>query len=233
MPLGNVVIMNPAGFGGSVCAPAVAVVEVPVCCGNTALIIVVRLPIASTPFLRFDTKSSKLAMGTSSYYGLIMVKPSVERIKECLSYNSATGLFMWRVKPHIHAYIPQGSNAGWQMLNGYIAIGLDGHQFYAHRLAWFFVHGVWPKQIDHINRDKSDNRLCNLREASFSENAVNRDLRSDNKSGTTGVSYDRNRQKWQVRVKGQLYGRFDSKKEAIVKRHIIASSMFGPFLPKL
>ena len=76
------------------------------------------------------------------------------------------------------------------MVIGYWDIGLDDKRFYAHQLAWLYVHGVWPKaEIDHINMDRADNRLVNLREATKAQNNFRRKLQSNNKSGRTGVSF--------------------------------------------
>ena len=59
--------------------------------------------------------------------------------------------------------------------HGYIRFQLGGHRLYAHRVAWYLTYGFWPSEIDHINRDKTDNRLVNLREATASTNSFNTD----------------------------------------------------------
>jgi hypothetical protein len=85
------------------------------------------------------------------------------------------------------------------MNNGYVCIRIDNILYTAHRLAWLYVHGNWPAhQLDHINKNRSDNRLCNLREATNAENAQNR-KRSDNKTGYTGVNQENN--KWKAEIK--------------------------------
>lgn len=116
-----------------------------------------------------------------------MPKPLItqERLKEMLSYDLETGVFRWKVK---RGGVEIGSVAG--SLNGhrYRYITVDGRNCRAHRLAWLFVHGVWPsKEIDHINGDKDDNRLENLREATRAENQRNVGMRSNNTTGFKGV----------------------------------------------
>ena len=101
-----------------------------------------------------------------------------------LQYNQETGQLVW-VKGWINKI---GKVAGHVDCSGYRKIGFKKYQFRAHRLCWFIVHGTMPKhEIDHINGLKDDNRLCNLRQATISENRINVKLRSSNKSGFKGV----------------------------------------------
>jgi hypothetical protein len=89
-------------------------------------------------------------------------KLAAERLRERLRYDGGTGVFTRRVgSGHARA----GEIAGSVHSTGYVRIGIDGGKYTAHRLAWLYVHGVWPSdQIDHINRNRSDNRIANLRE---------------------------------------------------------------------
>ena len=107
---------------------------------------------------------------------------------EILHYDVQSGVFTWRVrKPGM----PIGSVAGATGANGYRYIAIKRKKYLAHRLAWFYVHGVWPRIIDHLDRVKSNNRLSNLRECkSQSENHENLGLSKANKTGATGVRYD-------------------------------------------
>lgn len=125
---------------------------------------------------------------------------SHERLKSLLDYNKDTGAFTRR-----KATTSRGSFVGDQMLNGYWRVGVDGRRYLAHRLAWFYVYGVWPKhEIDHIDRDKQNNRITNLRDVVPSENQHNRGGQVNNLSGARGVSWCNRTLKWvaQLTVRG-------------------------------
>lgn len=121
----------------------------------------------------------------------------VQRVRELLHYNRRTGVFTWRVTL---GSAPAGSVAGYTRTGGYRGVGIDGHTHLAHRLAWLYVHGVWPTdQIDHRNGVRSDNRLANLREATRSLNGQNqRNPQVGSESGFLGVS--RSRKKWRAHI---------------------------------
>ena len=107
-------------------------------------------------------------------------------IRQRISYDPETGIFT-RIKK-IAKYkenTPVGCKAG-----RYLQVNSAGKRFRGHQLAWFFVYGYIPKEIDHINGDGMDNRIANLREVTHQENCHN--LRSPpkhNKTGFLGVSY--------------------------------------------
>lgn len=93
-------------------------------------------------------------------------------LKDKLDYNPDSGLFYWLPRPRSTRKNPI---AGCRMLNGYITIRVNKKAYLAHRLAFLFMEGSFPEQqVDHINRDRSDNRWCNLRKSSPSENNQNR-----------------------------------------------------------
>ena len=95
-----------------------------------------------------------------------------ERLTELLSYDKDSGQFVWLKTNSNRA--KAGCVAGTERKDGYVLIGIDGVLYTAHRLAWFYVNNYWPDGvIDHINRDRSDNRFCNLRCVSRFENAQN------------------------------------------------------------
>ena len=89
-----------------------------------------------------------------------------------LDYNQETGVFQWKKK---RRGIRTGVNLGTDNGFGYLRITVLGKQFYAHRLAWLYCHKVWPKgEIDHINGNKQDNRIENLRDVTQQSNAQNK-----------------------------------------------------------
>ncbi|MCH0685628.1 HNH endonuclease [Escherichia coli] len=133
----------------------------------------------------------------------ILDKTNLIKINETISYNHQTGIFTW-----LTGYGPRkkGSIAGCMTTSGYLQIYIDGLQFAAHRLAWVIHYGEEPSGIvDHINGIKTDNRISNLRIATFSQNSMNSKLSSLNTSGCKGVSWKKETKKW-VAV-GKLNGK--------------------------
>ena len=112
---------------------------------------------------------------------------------------------------------------------GYIVVRVDLVLHQAHRLAWLYVHGSWPvDQIDHINCDPSDNRICNLREATPAQNQAN--TRSYAKSGFKGVR--KNFSKWNAYIGGRTFkhlGSFDTPEEANAAYLTAARARSGEF----
>lgn len=111
----------------------------------------------------------------------------INRLRELLAYDQETGVFTWLVG---RKKASAGSLAGSQNSRGYMEITIERKKHYAHRLAWAYVHGHFPKgQIDHRDGDRSNNSISNLRDATSTINNQNkRGPRSDNKSGFLGVS---------------------------------------------
>lgn len=118
---------------------------------------------------------------------------TVEELKKHLTYNPETGSFTWN---------KNGKQAGGKNELGYVCLILSRRKYRCHRLAWFYSFGVWPDgEIDHINRNKSDNRICNLRIIGHSENAQNKIAQSNSKSGIKGVFWQRDIRRWKVIVR--------------------------------
>lgn len=134
----------------------------------------------------------------------------LEELRQRLHYSPETGLFTWLESKSNVA--PAGSRAGCiNKVSGYRQIRFNRQTFREHRLAWFWYYGEWPKdQIDHINRVKTDNRLCNLREATTSENNQNK--------ASKGCTFDKNMKKWKAYISVQNVkkhlGYFDTEEEA-------------------
>lgn len=144
-----------------------------------------------------------------------------ERLRELLDYNPETGLFTWKQYRGGTAFA--GSCAGRPNKSGHIQIMVDGVRYMAHRLAWLYVNGSFPKnEIDHINRIRSDNRIANLRPASNLENAQNRSRSSNNTSGRSDVTWNKKTKKWRARLtvgyKRMHLGYFESLDDAFSAR---------------
>jgi hypothetical protein len=141
---------------------------------------------------------------------------SHEVLTHLLEYNPDTGLFINRVDRAPGGAV--GEPAGSVFGNGYLAISIQGRRYYAHRLAWFYAHRVWPlHEVDHINGDRLDNRLCNLRDLPKAVNRQNiRAAQRDNALGLLGVSKKDGKFAAQIHAKGRrwLVGMFDTPEEA-------------------
>ena len=157
--------------------------------------------------------------------------PSVERLRELLNYDPKTGVFTWRVDRRNGNVIRKkaGDVAGCKRgKTGYEIIGIDGKLYLAHRLAWQHVFGVKPsRQVDHINGDRSDNSLDNLRLASQSQQNGNQKRRRDNTSGLRGVHKHKN--KWKTQIGRKHIGVFDTKQDAYAAYEDEARRYYGEF----
>lgn len=129
---------------------------------------------------------------------------SQEYLKSILDYDPETGIFRRKYRrdrgkdwnARFSGKIVGGKSVGR------VRITLSNRHYLAHRLAWFYMTGNWPKeQIDHINLNPSDNRFVNLREATHSQNMMNTGLRADNVAGLKGVSWRKDKKKWGARIR--------------------------------
>ena len=120
--------------------------------------------------------------------------PSINLLRKRFSYDAETGKIRYK---EARGKRRRGDLAGYADAKGYVKISVNGNWIYAHRLAWALQYGRWPAaEIDHINRDPSDNRLCNLRDVSRSENMQNADCGK-------GWHYHRKRGVWQAMIRRQ------------------------------
>lgn len=151
-----------------------------------------------------------------------------------LDYDPNTGVFRWKLQ---RRGVSTGRALGTDNGFGYLRITVCGHSHYAHRLAWLYVHGVLPDcEVDHINGNKSDNRISNLRLASRLENAQNKHRpQSNNKSGHLGISWHKKAKKWQVHIcscrKRHYLGVFETIEEAQIA-YLKAKQTMHPFAIK-
>lgn len=137
-------------------------------------------------------------------------------LHELADYDKETGFFQWSKKRRgIKTGVRLGTDNGF----GYQRITVLGKSYYAHRLAWFYVYGTWPDQIDHINGVRDDNRIGNLRDVTVQQNNQNRNTAQKNSgSQMLGVSWHKKAKKWQAHIcvyKERKYlGLFDDVNEA-------------------
>lgn len=163
-----------------------------------------------------------------------MGRANRELLMELLDYSPDTGVFTWRTSKKSRK---AGSVAGSLDKTGYWLIRHGRDIYRAHRLAWLFVHGEWPGDlIDHINRDRADNRICNLRAATKSQNNINSVQERPNSSGVVGVSYCSQTGRWKAQIgcggKMISLGRFDTVEQAYRCRKQSEKELFGEFSPE-
>lgn len=146
-----------------------------------------------------------------------------KELKQLVSYDKSTGIFTW-IKSNKYTKYNEGKEVGGiDKSTGYKTAFINGKKYRQHRLAWLYVYGEMPKQlIDHINHDRADNRICNLREVNRSENSRNQKIAKNNTSGIMGVYYLKKTKRWyaQIRIYGKLnhLGYFKNKVDAIKAR---------------
>lgn len=151
---------------------------------------------------------------------------------DLLHYDPETGHFTRKKSTAIG--MKAGDRAHSIDSHGYVRFGVKGRNYRAHRLAWLYMTGEWPKeQIDHINCVRSDNRWANLRAATRTENLRNQKTRSGNKSGFKGVSFNAMANKWvaciRVKRKTIFLGYFESAQAAHEAYQADAVKRFGEF----
>lgn len=121
-----------------------------------------------------------------------------ERLKELLSYDSKSGLFTNRITRNSRAI--KGCLVGSHDNLGYIQLMIDRKGYLAHRLAFLYMTGSIPKEVDHSNHIRSDNRWCNLAASERVSNARNQSLFSTNQSGYAGIYKNKASNKWHAQI---------------------------------
>lgn len=156
-----------------------------------------------------------------------------ERLKSILHYDPETGVFTWRiVTPNGAGQV--GKKAGVPTHNGYESIVFEYEKYLAHRLAWFYVTGEWPVgDLDHADRDRSNNRFKNLRPCSRSNNRMNSGVSVRNTSGVKGVRWNKFRNRWTAVItknyKIMHVGHFKEFDDAVAARRDAELRLFGEF----
>lgn len=150
---------------------------------------------------------------------------TLKELKDILDYLPETGAFVWR---------RTGAIAGYSDSHGYWCVNINKRRYLAHRLAWLFTYGEWPVGIlDHVDRDKRNNAIANLRQATKSQNAANSKVRWTNTLGVKGVSVCPKTGKYRARIrvngKEVHLGLFDSVSAASDAYRKRAGVEFGAF----
>lgn len=157
--------------------------------------------------------------------------PSPEELRQLLRYDPNTGKMFW--------IGGRGMPTGKEAFtaddgHGYRQGRIKGRNIQAHRIAWALAYGRWPDvEIDHINRNKADNRLINLREATPSENGRNKPAQSNNVSGYKGVSWRSSKRRWRAQIalngRNLHLGYFNTAEEAHSAYSDAARKIHGEF----
>lgn len=156
--------------------------------------------------------------------------PPIDLVRELLSYCPETGVFKWKVTLSNRA--KAGEKAGAPNTKGYVSIKINGRQYKAHRLAWFYVHGEDPgdHEIDHKDLRKGNNCIGNLRLATRKQNNENMPTPKNNTSGIRGVSHQKQDNIWTAYIyhnKKRIHlGSFRSVESAALVRRKAEIQMF-------
>lgn len=156
---------------------------------------------------------------------------TADELRDALTYDEESGEFYW-----IHGAKGRfaGAKAGNKRPDGYKRINVNGHLYYAHRLAWLYMTGEWPEhQVDHVNMNPQDNSWKNLRAATPSQNRGNRRVQSNSWTGVKGVHFREDMKKWMAYIspngKLKTLGYFSTLEEAKEARSKAAREFFGDF----
>jgi HNH endonuclease len=174
-------------------------------------------------------------LGVSCLGGVSLKKVlTASRLRRLLSYDAKTGLFVWRSRPDKGQFNSQfaGSVAGTTQSMGYTQICVEGKKYLAHRLAFLYMRGSFPRgNVDHANHIPNDNRFENLRSASQSQNRANTCRPRNNVSGKKGVYLFR--RKWHATIakdyKQYYLGSFSSIESAAAAYAEKARELFGQY----
>ena len=126
---------------------------------------------------------------------------TVDLLNHLFEYDKETGNLIWKIKPSSRGHsVKAGDIAGTLKSHGYLCVGINYNSYRAHRLIFLMHKGYLPKTVDHINGDKLDNRIENLRAATIGQNQHNRKTNANNTSGYKGVCWNKAQKKWTARI---------------------------------
>ena len=156
-----------------------------------------------------------------------------ERLKELLDYDPESGIFTRRSSWGRWGRNLAGSNAGGVSTGGYCVLHIDGAKRYAHILAYLYANGTYHRFIDHIDGNRLNNRISNLRPCTMSQNIANSGKRKSNTSGYKGVHWDRQKNRWIAQItrdrRAFFIGYFCDPADAHVAYCAKANEFFGEF----
>jgi hypothetical protein len=130
---------------------------------------------------------------------------TAEYVRSILDYDPETGIFVYKKRGY-GSFDKQfaGKEAGWINDNGYLIITINSKDYRSHRLAYLIMMGEWPEEdVDHENRIRTDNRWCNLRGGTRTNNLFNKTIQSNNKLGIKNVSMHQGRYRVEIRKGGK------------------------------
>jgi len=156
-------------------------------------------------------------------------------LKEALHYDTETGIFTWLTRPVSHfKNSHECNNCNSRLANtkagsvnkddGYLRIKLKPKLYFAHRLAFLYMEGYLPENdVDHIDRNRANNKWSNLREVSTRCNLQNCNLSKNNTYGVNGITWHKRADKWMSQIminsKSKYLGLFDDFDEAVLARY--------------
>ena len=164
---------------------------------------------------------------------------TAETARELLDYDPETGLFTWKERP-LKYFRTEGYQRRWndryvgqpafttKTTGGYLQGYIFDKKWFAHRVAWLITHGDWPThEIDHRDRDPSNNKLKNLRDVFASVNVINRGMNKNNTTGVVGVYRKRKKYMASIYRNGATHrtGPFETLQEAANARKELEDRM--------
>lgn len=158
------------------------------------------------------------------------MKPSAKKVRALLTYCPLTGIFLWKVSS---GRAVAGARAGC-IVGGYLVIRIDRKAYKAHRLAWLYMNGRWPRgRLDHKDGDGANNRWGNIRRATHSQNMANRKVNRNNSSGLKGVCFMKANGRYAANVNksGRRFylGLYDTAELAHAAYQAKSNELFGEF----